>query len=85
MICRLSRTLLVLGVALLTGACVTSQEWAVWSRHPAHFASGDHAFFSMRNQDHSRARVAQADLDGARREGWWGQPVTVSSEQIVER
>lgn len=33
----------------------------------------------------SSARVTRADLAGSRREGWWGQPITVSSEQIVER
>ena len=85
MILRISRTLFVLGAALLMGACVNSQDWSEWSTHSAHFASGNHAFFSLRNQAVSGFNVTRADLDGARGEGWWGQPITVSSEQILER
>jgi hypothetical protein len=82
---RVSTTLAWLGLALLTTACATSQEWSEWSQHPSHFASGEHAFFSMRNRSGTEVRVTRADIDGARTEGWWGQPVTVSSEAIIQR
>jgi len=85
MIRRPSRTLFVIGAALLTAACATGQDWSEWSTHSAHFASGSHAFFSLRNQSGSGSQVTRADLAGARGEGWWGLPVMVSSEQILER
>ena len=82
---RLFTPLLLLSLALLTTACATSQEWSEWSQHPSHFASGEHLFFSVRNRAGADARVSRADIDGARAEGWWGQPVTVSSEAILQR
>jgi hypothetical protein len=85
MVSRLSKTLLVFGVVLLTGGCASSQEWSEWSQHPSHFASGKHAFFSIRNRAGSDAGVTRADIDGARTEGWWGQPVTVSAETMIQR
>ena len=42
--------------------CATSEEWATWKQHPTHFASGDHAFFSMRNREGSSARVTRSRL-----------------------
>jgi hypothetical protein len=38
----------------------------------------------MRNQAGKDARVTRADVNAARSEGWWGRPVTVSSEQILQ-
>ncbi len=32
------RLVLVVAAALVSGACATSEEWALWSQHPAHFA-----------------------------------------------
>jgi hypothetical protein len=78
------RVVALLGVGLLTGACASSQEWSDWREHTSHFASGQHGWFSMRNQAGKDARVTRADVDSARSEGWWGRPVTVSSEQILQ-
>jgi hypothetical protein len=71
-------------VALLVGGCATSAEWAAWRSHPVHFASNDHFGFSIRNRD-SKPEVTRHDLVAARQEGWWGDPVTVAQNQIVER
>jgi hypothetical protein len=77
---------LVIGVAaLLAAGCASSNEWATWMNHPTHFASGQHAGFSMRNGSDAKARVTRNDVALARAEGWWGKPVTVSSEQILDR
>jgi hypothetical protein len=72
-------------LALLTAACATSEEWQTWKAHPAHFASGDHMTFSIRNREGTTARVTRQDIAQARSEGWWGKPITVSTEQILER
>lgn len=79
------RLLLVGGVLLATAGCATSEEWATWKTHPTHFASGEHLFFSVRNSEGSPARVTRQDIALARDEGWWGKPITVSQEQILER
>jgi hypothetical protein len=77
---------LVLGAStLLVSACATGEEWATWNEHPTHFASGDHLFFSVRNRGGTPPRVTRGDIAMARSEGWWGRPITVSQEQILER
>jgi hypothetical protein len=81
---RLARAAMVLGLIVLSGACVTSQEWSEWSQNKAHFASGDHGFFSLRNRGGAPARVTRADVTAARDQGWWGTPVTVSADQIQQ-
>ena len=65
--------------------CATGEEWSTWKQHPTHFASGDHMFFSVRNREGGQARVTRTDIGKARDEGWWGKPITVSQEQILER
>lgn len=78
--------LLVIGIAaLVTAACASGEEWATWKQHPAHFASGTHLAFSIRNREGSAARVTRQDIAMSRDEGWWGKPITVSTEQILER
>ncbi len=71
--------------ALFLTGCATSEEWATWGQHPAHFASAEHLFFSLRNRDGESPRVSRRDIAAARSQGWWGKPITVSTEQILER
>lgn len=82
---RLGRFLVAGAVLLATAGCATSEEWSVWREHPTHFASGEHLFFSTRNREGAAPRVSRQDIAQARSEGWWGQPVTVSQDQILER
>ncbi len=78
-------TMLLLGVALFTGACATSEEWSEWRSHTTHFASGQHGIFSLRNnKDGSNPRVSRADVDAARSETWWGKAITVNPDQIFQ-
>ena len=79
------RWLLVGGALLAVAGCATGEEWATWKAHPTHFASGEHMFFSVRNGEGSPPRVTRQDIALARDEGWWGKPITVSQEQILER
>ncbi|HEY7038772.1 MAG TPA: hypothetical protein VID28_07980 [Methylomirabilota bacterium] len=80
-----SGSLMVFGVALLLGACASSEEWAEWRAHTTHFASGQHATFSLRNNnDGSNPRVSRADVDAARTETWWGKAITVNPDQIFQ-
>jgi hypothetical protein len=72
-------------VLLATAGCASTEEWTTWKEHPTHFASGDHLFFSARNQNDKAAKVTRQDIAMARDEGWWGKPVTVSQEMIQER
>jgi len=79
------RLLLLGGVLVAVTGCATGEEWATWKAHPTHFASGEHMFFSVRNSEGSAPRVTRQDIALARDEGWWGKPITVSQEQILER
>jgi hypothetical protein len=84
---RIDRWKVLLGCAalLVTAGCATGEEWTTWKEHPTHFASGDHMFFSTRNREGARPRVTRQDIAMARDQGWWGKPITVSQEQILER
>jgi len=73
----------LLGAAMLLAGCATGEEWGTWKNQGAHFASADHMYFSVRNT--GPAKVTRQDINTARTEGWWGRPVTVSQEQILER
>ena len=79
------RLLLLGGLLVAVTGCATGEEWATWKAHPTHFASGEHMFFSVRNSEGSAPRVTRQDIALARDEGWWGKPITVSQEQILER
>ncbi|MGH7311946.1 MAG: hypothetical protein ACREJV_02150 [Candidatus Rokuibacteriota bacterium] len=77
--------LLLLGAIIVLAGCATGEEWTTWKSQGAHFASGDHLYFSVRNREVGAARVTRQDVATARSQGWWGRPVTVSQEQILER
>jgi hypothetical protein len=70
---------------LATTGCASKEEWQTWKEHPSHFASGEHMTFSIRNREGSTAHVTRQDIAVSRDEGWWGKPITVSTEQILER
>lgn len=77
--------LMFLGVALVVGACASSEQWAEWRTHTTHFASGQHATFSLRNNnDGSNPRVTRTDVEAARTETWWGRAITVNPDQIFQ-
>ncbi len=71
--------LLALAVlALLAQAgCATNEQWREWRSHTSHFASGQHASFSFRNQGPEAQRVKATDVPYARQEGWWGRELTM--------
>jgi hypothetical protein len=79
------RVLLIGSALAVFAGCATSEEWRTWKDHPTHYASGDHGFFSLRNREGTSAKVTRDDIALARDQGWWGKPITVSSEQILER
>lgn len=81
---RVSRGAMLLVFTVLITGCATSQEWAEWKQHPSHFASGDHAFFSVRHREGATARVTRSDMATARSESWWGKAITVSSDEIQQ-
>jgi hypothetical protein len=79
------KILLGSGALLVITGCASSDEWATWKAHPTHFASGEHFFFSTRNREGDAPRVTRQDIALARDQGWWGKPIAVSQEQILER
>ena len=79
------KLLLVAAVLMGTAGCATSEEWSTWYEHRTHFASYEHMGFSLRNSEGARPRVTRNDIALARTEAWWGKPITVSQEQILER
>ena len=84
---RSVRGSLMLLTALLVASsgCASREEWATWYEHRTHFASGDHMGFSLRNTERGTPKVTRKDITLARDEGWWGKPITVAQEQILER
>ena len=74
---------LMLGLLTLAG-CASSDQWADWKAHSSHFASGRHLTFSARNPEGSAPRVRRPDMDAAALENWWGKPVMVSPDQILQ-
>jgi len=75
----------IAGLALSTTGCATSEEWVDWRGHTTHFASGDHGFFSLRNDKEGRyPRVTRLDLEASRTENWWGKTISVDSAQIIQ-
>jgi hypothetical protein len=75
----------LLGAVVALAGCASSEEWGSWKSQGAHFASAEHLYFSVRNREAAAARVSRQDVARAREEGWWGRPVTVDQEQILER
>lgn len=71
--------------ALLATGCASSEEWGTWKARSAHFASADHLAFSVRNRGGASPRVSRNDIELARQQGWWGDPITVGQEQVLER
>lgn len=83
---KLGSAVIVGGLIVVLGGCATSEEWTTWKNHPAHFSSGDHLYFSLRNREGGgRTTVTRHDLAAAQAQGWWGKSVTVGQEQIIER
>jgi hypothetical protein len=81
------RAISILGILVTVAAvagCATRQDWAEWRAHPAHFASGDHLTFSVRNRDAAQTRVTRADVERSRTQGWWGRAITVDQTAILE-
>jgi hypothetical protein len=82
----LCRFLILLAVTLAGSACATSEQWAEWRQHPSHFASGEHFAFSMRHRGANPVpRVSQQDVEKAKAESWWGDPIVVRPEQIFTK
>jgi len=79
------RLLLVGGVLVAATGCATGEEWQIWRSNGAHFASGDHMFFSVRNRQGTKPTVTRKDITLARDQGWSGKPITVNQDQILER
>ena len=79
------RLILVSSALFAMAGCASSEEWDTWKSHPTHFASGSHMEFSMKNRAGGKAQVTRQDIASARDEGWWGRPITVGQEQILER
>ena len=78
--------LLLMGTSLLlVGGCASSEEWNTWRSSTSHFASKEHFDFSLRNRGESKAEVTRNDVALAQSQNWFGRPVTVSQEQILER
>jgi hypothetical protein len=75
----------LVGVAFLSGACATSEQWAEWRSHTTHFASGEHANFSMaNNMQGSNPKVTRLDVEQSRSQNWWGKTITVEPGQVIQ-
>jgi hypothetical protein len=80
---RIPVLLLLLAAAAGSTACANPDQWSEWREHSSHFASGDHLFFSMRHQgENPTPRVRQRDVEEARVQSWWGEPIVVRPDQL---
>jgi hypothetical protein len=41
--------------------------------------------FSVRNTEGGTARITRKEMVEAREEAWWGKPIMVAQEQILDR
>jgi EAL domain-containing protein (putative c-di-GMP-specific phosphodiesterase class I) len=74
------------GALVAATGCATAEEWQIWRSNGAHFASGDHMFFSVRNRDSAGTKtVTRKDITLARDQGWCGKAISVDQNQILER
>jgi len=75
----------LIGIAFLSGACATSEQWAEWRSHTTHFASGEHGWFSMaNNMSGSNPKVTRLDIENSRTQNWWGKSITVEPGQVIQ-
>jgi hypothetical protein len=75
--------LLLLATAAGSAACASGDQWAEWRGHSSHFASGDHLQFSLRHQgENPTPHVTAGDVQKARFQSWWGDPIVVRPDQI---
>jgi hypothetical protein len=84
MLRRVGRWTLLLTVMVASAGCASTNQWAEWRSRSSHFASGDHLWFSMRNQG-AVPRVRRRHIEEAGRQGWWGDPVLVRPDQVSDR
>jgi len=72
------RALVAAIIAVLPSAGCSQQihELRPASRNPAALGNIDQG---------EQKRVTRADVEAARAESWWGRPVTVSQDQVIER
>jgi hypothetical protein len=66
--------LVLLTAVMFSMAGCASQDWAIWSENPAHFASAHHVAFSMKSHQ-TEASITEQDVIAATREEWWGRLV----------
>jgi hypothetical protein len=83
---RMAGAALIVGVVSLMVGCASREDWNMWRSHASHFASGDHATFSMKNnKDGSNPKVTRTDIESSRSQNWWGlYAVNVDPNQIFQ-
>lgn len=77
----LAATSLALLVLLVQAGCATPEQWQTWRSHNTHFASGQHAAFSVRNPGTEAERVRRTDPEKALAQDWWGRPLPMAPGQ----
>ena len=80
-------TLLVLVATVAgTAACANPDQWAEWRQHSSHFASGSHLVFSVTHRgERPPTPVTRRHFERAQAESWWGDPLVVQPDRVVER
>jgi hypothetical protein len=75
-----------LAVAVMFLVSCSAADRQVWLEHNTHFASGEHAGFSLvNNKDGSNPKVTRSDIEDARNQNWWGiYAITVDPKQIQQ-
>jgi hypothetical protein len=68
-------------VTLMLAGCATSEQWNTWRSHNSHFASGQHAMFSIRNPGDQAERVKVTDPTKSQAEAWWGRQLPMPATQ----
>ena len=70
---RTETVVAAVALGLAVGGCASGEQWNTWKNNSSHFASGDHAMYSLRNSP-SNVKTTTADVEAARKQGgWWGR------------
>ena len=72
------------GALATTTACATREQWIEWAKYDSHFASWKHMGFSLRQGPGAEPKVTRRDIEKAKTEGWWGEAIVVTPDQIFQ-
>ncbi|MGH7351004.1 MAG: hypothetical protein ACREJJ_01370 [Candidatus Methylomirabilales bacterium] len=69
---------MIVGLVVIAGLGACSKEYEIQPGGP-HFATFTHMGYSLQGE---KPRLTKAELDQAKKEGWWGTPVRYTVDEL---